>query len=147
MRMFRCESEKCRQLVLPGQPENHIVTERRETVYETKILKKISAKGQDGQGGRKTRRKRKYKDTGKIKVTKGWEIAKEIRVCPECYQHLTGQTPKIMEQESKKPEFKKRPRFNEEPTKRRYRKEGASRKKPVVEVIKPLGQKKNERTR
>lgn len=138
--MFRCENEHCNIVVPPRQPVNKIVTERRERTYEKKIIR--------------------GKDKGKVKEVYGWEIVKEIDVCPKCYRVLTGKTPKVV-QEVKKPEFenkpKHKPRFDKNkkkpwknPTNKKNQQQKDSpkrntekkviqqRKKPVVEVINPI---------
>lgn len=133
--MFRCQNEHCNIVVPPRQPINKIVTERRERTYEKTI--------------------KKGKDKGKIKIINGWEIVKEINVCPKCYRILTGKTPKIVEAIKTKPVFDNKPRRKFDKTKKKSWKnphqkkqntdnrnnkqeDTPKRKKPVVEVINPI---------
>jgi len=73
--MFKCENKYCQKQVQPGQPENRIITERRDKTYRNTYKK-----------GRDER----------VKMTEGSEIVKEARVCPLCYQKLTGQQPNLL---------------------------------------------------
>lgn len=138
--MFRCENEHCNITVPPRQPVNRIVIERRERTYEKTIMR--------------------GKDKGKVKEINGWEIVKEINVCPKCYRILTGKAPKVV-QEIKKPEFENKPRrkFDKKFDKKKKpwqnqnnkkkqtqntekhtpkKEDTLKRKKPIVEVINPI---------
>lgn len=105
----------------PRQPVNRVVTERRDKTYQVKV-------------------KRGY-DKGKINFIQGWEIVKEIQVCPACFENMTGLQartvlPKI---EPEQTERQKRRRFKDDrPFKKTKKKpvETSNRKKPVVEFVK-----------
>jgi hypothetical protein len=80
--MFFCEN--CENLVPVNQPENHIVTKKREKVYDTVV---------------------KYgPNRGTSQQVTGWEIVKEIKVCPSCFTKMTGQEALLA---IEKPEVKK----------------------------------------
>lgn len=130
--MFKCENSSCKlknNLVPPRQPINTIVVEKRPHIYENKI--------------------RRGKHKGKMKRTEGWEIAKEIQVCPECYEKLTGEAGIKARPDPKPPKISSsRPRFKDRPPKKKWqnprKKKGMKaknstpppeKKKPVVEVI------------
>lgn len=141
--MFRCENEHCGIVVHPRQPVNRIVLERRERTYE--VVRK------------------RGKNKGKVETVHGWEIVKELKVCPKCYRTLTGKAPKIVE-EVKKPQFENKPRRkfdkkfdknkkkpwqnperkkNQQQTKNTSKrntdkKDTPKRKTPIVEVINPI---------
>lgn len=128
--MFRCENDKCNQIVYPRQPVNYIVIERRDRNYEYKI--------------------KKGKKKGQIAIANGWEIVKEIKVCPKCYRILTGKTPRMVENKSLKSEFKSKPKVIKENRRKKEWKNPKQKKnkqdntevkevrKPIVEIINPL---------
>lgn len=129
---FRCENQSCQIVTERGQPINRIVTERRDKQYE-KLFTKGKRKGQVDE------------------IIYGWEIVKEIKVCPRCYRILTGMQPKTILNNNKKfknapqekPKYKQR-RFKDNKYKKNVSskqnkpEQKVSRKKPVVEVINPL---------
>ena len=114
--MFKCK--ECKKTVPPHQPENHIVTERRDRTYENPVYK-------NGKPG------------SKVQFTQGTETVKEIRVCPKCFAKITGNAPiKAIPQKTQvvtKSSFKdERPRKkwkNPRPEK------DSKKKKPVVEYV------------
>ena len=59
--MFKCQ--KCNKVSAPRENSNKLVVEKRPMVYEIKD-----------------------NHNNIIKETKGWEIAKELTVCNECYE-------------------------------------------------------------
>lgn len=110
--MFICQNEYCKNPVVPPcQPVNKIVTKYRKKLYEIPIMKHG-----------------KVIDTEMIE---GREIAKEIDVCPSCYQTLTGKEPKLAHPTAS---------LDYEPVERPvWRKQSQEpKKKPVVEVINPI---------
>lgn len=122
--MFRCERESCRKSVEPRQPQHTVVLETREQTYERKIFK-----------GKKLIR---------VEEVLGSEIVKEIKVCPECYQEVTGEEPRRVQatanlrqmRETIKERGKPKPWRNRKP-KRKH--EG---KKPVVQRVNRQGNEK-----
>ena len=78
--MFHCQS--CKEVVAAGQPENHVVVEKRDKTYEN-----VEQRGPN---------------RGGMKTTTGWEIAKTIRVCPTCYSRMTGLVPTISQPKEEK---------------------------------------------
>lgn len=128
--MFRCENRGCNKLTQPRQPVNMVVLETRPQVYENKI--------------------RRGKHKGKMKRTSGTEIVKEIKVCPKCYEAMTGNQAQKARPVSKptivdsRPRFKDRPPRNKKWQNPRRKKKGVQakstkqteKKKPIVEVIK-----------
>lgn len=84
--MFKCG--KCGDQVEARQPQNHIVTQKRHRNYENFI-------------------KRNYER--KVIYSQGWEIVKELAVCPPCYTKHTGMAALVKEPEpERKPQFKPR---------------------------------------
>ena len=81
--MFRCENKGCNTITLSQQPENKIVLEKRPMTYENTI--------------------KRGKNKGTVQTTTGWEIIKEIRVCPDCYKEITGEEPRKFKPIEKKP--------------------------------------------
>ena len=98
--MFRCQNEHCGALVPPRQPVNRIVTERRQQTYQKPI------------------RKRKRGKIIRWDDVEGWEIVKEIQVCPKCFRKLTGREPRMV-CEQKKPQTRKYQGFNTRPPRRK----------------------------
>lgn len=98
--MFKCQNEFCGKQVEPRQPVNRIVTERRNITYEKQIV---------------SRGRRKQADIIDIP---GWEIVKEICVCPQCFTKLTGKQPKLVIQQQR-PQARKARGFNEQPPRRK----------------------------
>ena len=131
--MFRCQNKSCGKQVPPRQPMNRIVTERRDTTYQKKIIKR-----------------RKIVDIVDIH---GWEIVREICVCPQCFIDLTGKQPKLIAPQQK-PQVRRYRKFGEQPsTKRKWQNPKAkkrgihtkgapspipTRKKLIVEKINPI---------
>ena len=76
--MFRCEN--CGKLTKAGEKSYKVIVETRPKKYKVDFVK-IIKKHRPGRGWR--RKKIRIK-----KVTEGWEIVKEIRVCEECYKKL-----------------------------------------------------------
>lgn len=76
--MYRCQY--CGKISKPGEKCYTVVAQKRPKTYYVKYTK-IIIKRRPGKG------KRKKKITVE-KTTKGWEIAKEIKVCPDCYNKL-----------------------------------------------------------
>ena len=62
-------SEKCRKTTQDNQPVNTVVVEKRNKRYINTV--------------------KKNKRTFTIE-SEGWEIVKEIKTCPDCYQQFTG---------------------------------------------------------
>lgn len=121
--MFRCENTHCHKITATRQPKNRIVLERRKRTYDKPVKKH-----------------KRGKIVGYEKVI-GWEIVKEISVCPDCYRKMTGQIPKEVIPQAKptpKPErdsHRRRPRNNWKPG---PKKEQQPTRKPKVEVINKL---------
>ena len=99
--MFKCQNTKCKKIggtpiTTPKQPANRIITEKRPKTY--------------------TRTIRKGKQRGFVEEIEGWEIVKEIIVCPVCYEKITGLKPvtaavslqQLMAGKKKKPTPKRR---------------------------------------
>jgi len=78
--MFRCEY--CNELSKLGEKSYTIVIEKRPKIYHVEYTK-IIVKRRPGKGRRK-------KKIHVKKVTKGWEIVRELRVCLDCYNKLTN---------------------------------------------------------
>jgi len=76
--MFRCEC--CNKLSKPGEKSYTIVIEKRPKTYHVEYTK-IIIKRRPGKGKRK-------KKIHVKKVTSGWEIVRELRVCLDCYNKL-----------------------------------------------------------
>ena len=76
--MFRCEN--CGKLTKAGEKSYKVIVETRPKKYNVDFVK-IIKKHRPGKG----RRKKKVRIK---KVTEGWEIVKEIKVCEECYRKL-----------------------------------------------------------
>jgi len=76
--MFRCEY--CGKLSKPKEKSYTVVVQKRPKTYHVNFVK-IIVKRRPGKGKRKIK---KYIN----KVTQGWEIVKEIRVCENCYNKL-----------------------------------------------------------
>ena len=118
--MFRCENKLCGKLTEAGQPTNRVTVETRQRTYENVIKK-----------GRNKER---------VLETAGFEIVKEISVCPDCFTQMTGDKP-IVAVKVEKPKFQNKPKFRDNDNKRRSKRQNTSFKKPIVEVVKPLGEK------
>lgn len=124
--MFRCERESCRKSVEPRQPQHTVVTDSREQTYERKI----------------------YKNKRLVRTEEviGSEIVKEIKVCPSCYEEMTGEEPRRVQQttnlrqmrEELREQRKPKPWKNRKP---RHKRDG---KKPVVQHV---NRHKNEKTK
>ena len=76
--MYKCQQIDCKKFdgtpnTLPNQSLNKIITKKRPKVYE-RIIKRG--------------RQREF-----IDKVQGWEIVKEISVCPICFERLTGLRP------------------------------------------------------
>lgn len=129
--MFQCENDTCRKMTEPGQPVNRVVTERRDKTYQRKL--------------------RRGRDKGKVIFVQGWEIVKEIEVCPPCFASMTGLQPKtILPKVEPQTERQKRRRFNDDrPFRKTKRKpaENTNRKKPIVEFIKKVPNAKSKAPR
>lgn len=123
-KMFRCENSECRILVKKRQPENKVVTERRNKSYEVRV------------------RRGRYK--GEVNTVHGWEIAREIRVCPDCFVKMTGLQPKVVQHVVPvKTERQKRRNFKDErpyrkPRNKKNNEAPKPRNKPVVEFVKKV---------
>lgn len=76
--MFICEF--CGKLSKPGEKSYVIIAKKRPRVYHV-LYTKVIIKKRPGKG----KRKKKVRIS---KITKGWEIAKELRVCLSCYNKL-----------------------------------------------------------
>lgn len=115
--MFRCERKNCRKSVEPRQPQHTIVTETREKTYERKI----------------------YKNKRLIRTEEviGSEIVKEIKVCPECYQKLTGEEPRKVQQTTNLRQMREelQEQRKPKPWKHRKHKHKHEGKKPVVQRV------------
>jgi hypothetical protein len=134
--MFRCENAGCEKNVSRRQPVNKVVTERREKQYEHKP--------------------KSGPNKGKIELRDGWEIAKEISVCPECFVSLTGKEPlryvepvttqaqSVQTSETRKKRPWVNPAQRKSKNKRKPSKEGEKRK-PIVEVINRMPRDKNDK--
>ena len=122
--MYKCQNDRCEKIVSPRTPENIIITKTREKTYTNPG-------------------KKKHYDPI---VTHGTEIVEEIRVCPKCYQVLTGREPGrqrasqnvriLTTQEKKKPSRRKRRPGRPGRNPPRTRK--PNEKKVVVERVNPL---------
>jgi len=125
-KMFKCENTGCKVIVKPRQPENRIVVEIRETSYLVPRTKKK-----------------------KEQTTYGWEIVKEIKVCPDCYREITGEEPRLVlnpvYQLPEKIHSRKKKRWKPKaPSKKKQNK----REPEVIRVSKPwLKDKKNDKKR
>ena len=73
--MFVCENDRCCRQVETRQPINYIISERRQKTYEVPVKRGRKVIGSE--------------------IIEGWEIVTELKVCPKCYQVLTGKTPKM----------------------------------------------------
>lgn len=71
--MFRCENKKCNKVCEPRQPQHTVVVQTRDKQYQRKIYK--------------------HGKVVHVEDTYGTEIVKELKVCPECYQQMTGEEP------------------------------------------------------
>ena len=111
--MFKCE--KCGLQVQKKQPINWVTVKTREKTYQNL----------------NTRSKRE-----EIRYTKGFETEKEVKVCPSCYEKITGKVPVLyqMNQESIKVLESDSKPINLFKKHRKERKD--SFRKPVVEVVK-----------
>lgn len=124
--MFKCENKSCNTQVPARQPVNRIITETREKTYENFVYKR----------GKKSQH---------VRLDKGYEIVKQIEVCPECYINMTGLKPKLNLQPPQAP-VRSKPKFN---TNKRDKKtwrnpnqdnkakprESITKKVPIVQVI------------
>ena len=81
--MFKCQ--QCGKSTKSNQPENKVIMETRDKNYENTV------------------RKSRY---NKQKFSNGWEIVKEIRVCPKCYKQITGQEPLPRKKVQKRKKYK-----------------------------------------
>lgn len=139
---FRCENSSCDIVTPIGQPSNYVVTEKREKIYD--VRKKQKDRNFGGQMTKKEKKKNRTNPQGPVYDTRdGWEIVKQIKVCPDCYSSMTGLKPKMVQrvektvvQENKKRRFddktgyRKKKRFNLQ-----------SRPKAKVEFVKRQPQK------
>lgn len=73
--MYRCDV--CNKVTVAGTPQIKMVTETREKTYD--ITPRLSEKEK-----RKARRRGMAVDQGR-QFAQGWEIVKEITVCPTCH--------------------------------------------------------------
>ena len=71
---FKCEH--CQKQQPVGQTINYVVTETRQRTYQNEILY-----------GRMR---------GTMQESRGSEIVKQIKACPDCYKALTGLEPRIV---------------------------------------------------
>ncbi len=112
--MFTCEN--CNTTVRTRQPENKVVTEKRIKQYQ----------------------KKSKTDRHDVDLIYGWEIVKEIRACPSCFEQLTGMEPRLIVEQSPPTTQRQRRRKksfqDEHPHKKRH--VNHQRKKPVVEKVK-----------
>jgi len=76
--MYKCEF--CGKLSKPGEKSYTIIAKKRPKVYHV-VYTKLIIKRRPGKG----KRKKKIRIS---KLTKGWEIAKELKVCLDCYNRL-----------------------------------------------------------
>lgn len=74
--MFRCENKGCGKAVPPRTPINFVTTEEREQTYENPVY-------------------RKGKTTKRNQFTRGTEIVKQIKVCPKCFERITGEKAQV----------------------------------------------------
>jgi hypothetical protein len=115
--MYKCQAHQCKKnggtpLTPKKQPSNSIIVERREKFYQRTV--------------------HKGKRRGFIEEIKGWEIAKEIKVCALCYERLTGERANrigaslqaLMQKKETKPPIKRKKKFNKthKPGNNNYRK-------------------------
>jgi hypothetical protein len=110
--MFQCQ--KCNKTVPAGHPTNRIVVEKREREYEKEIYY-----------GRLS---------GTVEQVKGWEIAKELIVCPECYSESTGLAARVIET-PQPPIQKAKPFFSKQYRENNYHNNYRQDIRPVVETI------------
>jgi len=130
--MFVCENERCGKQVEPRQPVNYIISERRKKTYDKPVKKGNRIIGVD--------------------LVEGWEIVKQLKVCPRCFKILTGKQPKM---QIKPSPFQRKPaKFDTRPPRRKKwrnpKDKGGSRgagatsaqsspkKKPVVKKVNPI---------
>lgn len=137
--MFKCTN--CGDQVAVNQPMNKVIVERRSRNYEN-LPKPPKYKDKNRQGPREQGRNRSYRQNPTY--TSGWEIVKEIGVCPKCFLSFTGKQPKIKEPT---PPKRANPRFIDEESTRKYGgnrnkpyepRQQKERKVPVVEVVNPV---------
>ena len=140
--MYKCQMEICQKQVPAHYPQNKVVVEIRKKMYENIVQRVIER-------GRKKGKIRYGKNVGIAFHSKGTEIAKELVVCPECYQQHFGLTPASpvpvrapttsLREKNTRPTFKKKPWKN---PRRKNRTDSPPEKKPVVNYVKPLESKK-----
>lgn len=112
--MFKCDL--CKNTTNNGQPINRFISQRRERSYEFP--------------GRKAHHN--------PRVSHGWEIVKEQKLCPDCFSSVSGEEPIIVEKRKVKPTFKNRPFSDRAP---RNKNKHSQYKRPKVEVVKTLAKK------
>lgn len=125
--MYRCQNTSCNRIVPLRTPANFVTTETRRKVYENPVYKN-------------------GKPTKKTQLTEGFEIVKEITVCPKCYSNLTGKQPQQTRPEPKTAAPKRQTGFKDTRPQRKKawknpksnKTESNTRKKPVIEVINPV---------
>ena len=115
--MFRCERESCGKSVEPRQPQHTIVVESRDKTYERKIYKR--------------------KKLIRVEEILGSEIVKEIKVCPECYQEITGEEPRKVQETTNIKQLREnlREQHKPKPWKNRRSRRRNNNKKPVVHHV------------
>jgi hypothetical protein len=92
--MFECQN--CQTQTKLGQPVNYVVTEQRPQEYQ-----KLVRRNNEGY---------RYREP-QYETISGWEIVRQIKVCPPCYQSMTGLQPRMIEEKRPvEPVRKPRPR-------------------------------------
>jgi len=120
---FKCQ--KCNVQQPSGQPMNKVVTESRPKKYTYQY-------GTE------------YKEA--TETSEGWEIKKEMAVCPTCYKEMTGEeAQKVQVEVPVKPRVQHAREEEQQPfrrhgpfrnSERKTRQE--QRKAPIVEVVNPV---------
>jgi hypothetical protein len=109
--MFKCQN--CGVNTQPNQPVNKVIINKRDKEYLNIIENKLR------------------RQTREIN-SDGWEIAKEIKVCPKCFTELTGREARIAVVKEVEIVKEVKPRDD-----RKFE----QKKKPIVEVVNPLKKK------
>jgi len=92
--MYQCQNVGCKYITKPGTSMITMIAEKREKTYENMVKRPRIITKKIFIGGGKTKIiKKEVKNRGKNakmmkKISNGWEIAKEIRVCPLCAKKL-----------------------------------------------------------
>ena len=112
--MFNCQM--CNASTLAHQPVNRLITETRRKTYE-------------------------YISRKRDRQSQGFEIIKELMVCPECYTANTGSKPKMINEVflNKKPVNK--PKFKDNQNYNRKSFNSNRKNTPIVEKVEKFKRK------